>query len=70
MSFLYLSLAGEEKLACYRVDRETGDLEHLRNEPVPGAPSALDRRSPRRRLRPSKTLEEDLWGRIKAHFSR
>ena len=43
MSFLYLSLAGEEQLACYRVDGETGDLEHLRNEPVPGAPSVQGR---------------------------
>ena len=43
MSFLYLSLAGEELLACYRVDGETGDLEHLRNQPVPGAPSVQGR---------------------------
>ena len=43
MSFLYLSLAGEEQLACYRVDGETGDLEHLRNQPVPGAPSVQGR---------------------------
>ena len=43
MSFLFLSLAGEQQLACYRVDGETGDLEHLRNQPVPGAPSVQGR---------------------------
>ena len=43
MMFLYLSLAGDNRLACYQIDDDSGDLKHLRNESVAGAPSVQGR---------------------------
>ena len=39
MAYLYLSLAAEHCLACYRVDPGTGDLEQFDQVAVPGEPS-------------------------------
>ena len=39
MAFLYLSLAADKKIACYRIDPGSGALEYLHDTPVPGEPS-------------------------------
>ncbi|NKB72322.1 MAG: beta-propeller fold lactonase family protein [Candidatus Latescibacteria bacterium] len=49
MAYLYLSLAAEHCLACYRIDPGTGDLELFDQVAVPGEPS-VQGTDPKRRF--------------------
>ena len=41
MHVLYISVGGEDRVACFRRSTLTGSLSHLADAPVPGSPGAL-----------------------------
>ena len=41
MHVLYISVGGEDRIACFRRSTLTGSLSHLADAPVPGSPGAL-----------------------------